>query len=63
MNVRNLLESKGISVFSQNEYMSNIEPWVVTSGGVNPVKLQIDEADLDEAKKTIEDYLAGNNSL
>jgi hypothetical protein len=63
MNVRNLLESKGISVFSQNEYMSNIEPWVVTSGGVNPVKLQIDEADFDEAKKTIEDYLAGNNSL
>lgn len=63
MNVRNLLESKGISVFSQNEYMSNIEPWVVTSGGVNPVKLQIDEADFDEAKKTIEDYLAGNNNL
>jgi hypothetical protein len=63
MNVRNLLEAKGISVFVQNEYMSNIEPWVVTSGGVNPVKLQIDEADLDEAKKTIEDYLAGNNSL
>jgi hypothetical protein len=63
MNVRNLLESKGISVFSQNEYMSNIEPWVVTSGGVNPLKLQIDEADFDDAKKTIEDYLAGNNSL
>jgi hypothetical protein len=63
MNVRNLLEEKGISVFSQNEYMSNIEPWVVTSGGVNPVKLQIDEADFDKAKKTIEDYLAGNNSL
>ena len=63
MNVRNLLEEKGISVFSQNEYMSNIEPWVVTSGGVNPVKLQIDEADFDDAKKTIEDYLAGNNSL
>jgi hypothetical protein len=63
MNVRNLLESKGISVFSQNEYMSNIEPWVVTSGGVNPVKLQIDEADYDEAKNIIEDYLAGNNSL
>jgi hypothetical protein len=63
MNVRNLLESKGISVFSQNEYISNIEPWVVTSGGANPVKLQIDEADFDEAKNIIEDYLAGNNSL
>jgi len=29
MNVRNLLEGKEISVFTQNEYMSNIEPWVV----------------------------------
>jgi hypothetical protein len=63
MNVRNLLEEKEISVFTQNEYMSNIEPWVVASGGLNPVKLQIDDADFNVAKKIIEDYLAGNNSL
>lgn len=63
MNVRNLLEEKEITVFIQNEYMSSIEPWVVTSGGLNPVKLQVDEADFDEAKKIIEDYTAGNNSL
>lgn len=63
MNVRNLLEEKGISVFVQNEYMSNIEPWVVTSGGLNPVKLQVDETDFDESTKIIENYLAGNNSL
>ena len=42
--------------------MSNIEPWVVTSGGVNPVKLQIDEADFDEAKKQSR-LFSGNNSL
>jgi len=63
MNVRNLLEEKEITVFIQNEYMSSIEPWVVTSGGLNPVKLQVDEVDFDEAKKIIEDYTAGNNSL
>jgi hypothetical protein len=63
MNVRNLLEGKEISVFTQNEYMSNIEPWVVASGGLNPVKLQVDELDFDESKTIIEDYLNGNNSL
>ena len=63
MNVRNLLEGKEISVFTQNEYMSNIEPWVVASGGLNPVKLQVDELDLDASKIIIEDYLKGNNNL
>jgi hypothetical protein len=63
MNVRNLLEGKGISVFAQNEYMSNIEPWVVTSGGLNPVKLQVDESDLNASKIVIEEYLNGNNNL
>ena len=63
MNVRNLLEEKKISVFIQNEYMSSIEPWVVTSGGLNPVKLQVDESDYEQAKKIIEDYISGNNNL
>ena len=63
MNVRNLLEGKEISVFTQNEYMSNIEPWVVTSGGLNPVKLQVDELDLEASKIIVEDYLKGNNNL
>lgn len=63
MNVRNLLEGKGISVFTQNEYMSNIQPWVVASGGFNPVKLQVDELDLNASKIVIEEYLNGNNNL
>ena len=63
MNVRNLLEEKEISVFAQNEYMSNIEPWVVASGGLNPVKLQVDELDFEVSKKIIEDYLNGNYNL
>jgi hypothetical protein len=63
MNVRNLLEGNEISVFAQNEYMSNIEPWVVASGGLNPVKLQVDELDFDASKTIINDYLNGNNNL
>ncbi|GEL10893.1 Putative signal transducing protein [Flavobacterium glycines] len=63
MNVKNLLEGREISVFSQNEYMSNIEPWVVASGGLNPVKLQVDESDLEVSKEIIEDYLNGINNL
>ncbi|TRX35347.1 DUF2007 domain-containing protein [Flavobacterium sp. ZT3R18] len=63
MNVRNLLEGKEISVFTQNEYMSNIEPWVVASGGLNPVKLRVHELDLDASKIIVEDYLNGNNNL
>ena len=63
MNVRNLLEGNEISVFTQNEYMSSIEPWVVASGGFSPVKLQVDELDLDASKIIIEDYLNGNNNL
>jgi len=63
MNVRNLLEENEISVFTQNEYMSNIEPWVVASGGLNPVKLQVDELDFDASKTIIEDYLNGNYNL
>ena len=63
MNVRNLLENDGITVFVKNEYMSSVEPWVVTSGGLNPVKLQVDESDFEQTKKIIEDYLSGNNTL
>jgi hypothetical protein len=43
--------------------MSNIEPWVVASGGLNPVKLQVHELDLAESKIIVEDYLNGNNNF
>jgi Putative prokaryotic signal transducing protein len=61
MNVRNLLEGAEIKVFVQNEYMSTIEPWVVTSGGLNPVKLQVNDDDFEQAESIIKNYLDGNN--
>ena len=63
MNFRNLLENEGIAVFVQNEYMSSVEPWVVTSGGLNPVKLQVDESDFEQAESIIKNYLDGNTIL
>jgi len=62
MNVRNLLESAGITVFVQNEYMATIEPWVVTSGGLNSVKLQVNEDDFEKAKQIVNDYLKQNST-
>jgi hypothetical protein len=63
MNVKNLLEEKEISVFIQNEYMSTIEPWAVTSGGLNPVKLQVDSSDLEEAQIIVKNYLDENKII
>jgi hypothetical protein len=63
MNLRNLLETAAITVFVQNEYMSTIEPWVVTSGGLNPVKLQVNEDNFEQAESIIKNYLEGNINI
>jgi hypothetical protein len=63
MNLRNLLETAAITVFVQNEYMSTIEPWVVTSGGLNPVKLQVNEDNFEKAESIIKNYLDGNKNI
>ncbi len=60
MNVRNLLENIDIQVFTENENMSNIQPWTITSGGFNPVSLKVKDEDFENAKKLIEDYENGN---
>lgn len=63
MNIRNLLESINIEVFTQNENMGTIQPWTVSSGGFSPVILKVNEEDFDKAKKIIEDYENGNLNL
>ena len=56
MNMKGLLESNDIKVFTLNENMSIIEPWVVTAGGFNPVILRVNNEDLEKAKEIVEDY-------
>jgi len=63
MNMRNLLENKNIEVITENENMSNIQPWAITSGGFNPVILKVNDEDFESAKKVIEDYENGNLNL
>ena len=63
MNIRNLLENIYIQVFTENENMTNIEPWVISSGGFNPVILKVKDEDFKKAKKLIEDYENGNLKL
>jgi hypothetical protein len=56
MIVRNLLENDGIKVFAQNEFLSNIDPWGVAAGGLNPLKLQVNEDDFEKAKQIVDNY-------
>ena len=63
MNIRNLLENINIEVFTANEQMSSIEPWVVSPGGFNPVILKVNNEDFDKAKKVIEDYRNGSLNI
>ena len=62
-NIKNLLENNGFEVFVLNEIMANIEPWVVTAGGFNPVVLEINEENLEAVTKIIEDFNNGSLSL
>lgn len=63
MNVKNLLESINIKVFTQNENMANIEPWAVSPGGFNPVILKVKDEDFEKAKSLIEDFENGNLNI
>jgi hypothetical protein len=58
-NVKNLLENAGITVFLLNEHMSNIEPWLVTSGGFNSATLKINDDEFEKAKQIIDEYKNG----
>lgn len=63
INIKNLLENSDIKTFIANELMANIEPWVVTSAGFNPVLLKVAEEDYEKAIEIINDYLSGKLSL
>lgn len=56
MNIKNLLESNDIPVFTANEYMSNIQPWSVSAGGNDSAILKVQEKDLEDSKKIIDEY-------
>ena len=63
MNIKNLLENNKIKVFTENEYMSNIQPWIIAFGGFNPLTLKVNDEDYKSAKKIIKDFENGSLSI
>jgi hypothetical protein len=54
--IKNVLEDNNIQVFLQNSLMGVIEPWVVSPGGFEPVKVVVSSADYDKALALVEEY-------
>jgi hypothetical protein len=61
--IKNLLEINNIEVFVNNEFMSTIEPWALSSGGYKPVILKVSDKNYKEANEIIENFTKGNLSL
>lgn len=61
--IKNLLDSFNIKSYIANEYMSSIKPSLISPGGFNTVSLQVDQENLEEAKKILDDYNKGVFSL
>jgi hypothetical protein len=57
--IKNILDDNNIQVYLQNQLMGVIEPWVVSPGGFQPVKVVVSSADYDKALALVEEY---NNS-
>lgn len=63
VSIKNLLESHNISVFIGNEYISTIQPWSISSGGVAPAILKVQENEYEKATKIMDNYNKGEYSL
>lgn len=54
--IRNVLEDNNIQAFIQNSLMGVIEPWVVSPGGFEPVKVVVANTDYEKAMQLVEEY-------
>lgn len=54
--IKNILDDHHIQAFLQNQLMGVIEPWVVSPGGFEPVKVVVSSADYDKALSLVEEY-------
>lgn len=54
--IKNVLEDNNIQVFIQNSLMGVIEPWVVSPGGFEPVKVIVTSPDYEKAMQLVEEY-------
>ena len=56
--VKNLLADNGIAAFLKNDTMGQMFPLFVADGSLHPVKVYVDEENLEEAQKIIEAYFS-----
>lgn len=54
--IKNVLEDNNIQAFLENSLMGVIEPWVVSPGGFEPVKVVVSNIDYDKAKLLVEEF-------
>lgn len=54
--IKDLLEDNGIPAFIENELMGTIIPSQITSGGVAPVNVKINDSDFVRAKELINEF-------
>lgn len=56
--MQNILVENDIPAFIKNGLMGSIEPWAVTSGGLNPSQLMVSDLNGEAAVKIIEEFNA-----
>jgi hypothetical protein len=56
--LKSLMENAEIEVFLKDEIRGLQEPFVVSPGGANPVKVMVSSADLDKAMEVVREFLA-----
>lgn len=61
--IRNLIKDRDIEVFTTQEFMSTLAPWMVTSGGFNPVTLKVNVEDFQIARDIVVNFENGNLDL
>lgn len=54
--IKNVLEDNNIQAFLENSLMGVLEPWVVTPGGYQPVKVVVSNIDYDKAMQLIGEF-------
>ncbi len=60
--IRDILVENGINASLKNQLMGTIAPWHVSSGGFEPVEVEILSKDKDNALGIIEEFKKGNNA-
>jgi len=58
--IKDILVDQGIIASLKNQLMGTIAPWYVSSGGINPVEVEIFARDREKALALIEDFNRSN---